>query len=336
MLGLNYFRSEGKGVTLQIASIFEPVQEDLLKVEQGLKAITRVDFPWTAEMLKHVLGDGGKRIRPALTLLAGKLYNYDSKLLIPMAIAVELTHTATLIHDDAIDKSPIRRGKDTINKLWGDTAAVLLGDYLFAAAAYLASTTGNSRIASISAQTVETISAGELRQSFNAYKLKQTRNEYFQRIGCKTASLFSMATECGAILSQTPEEAIKALKNYGYELGMAFQVVDDILDFIGDEGIMGKPVGSDLLQGTLTLPAMLLLERYPEDNPVESIFSHKGNGEDLKLALEMVRNSSIVDDCYKTAREFSSRACHALKGLPPGLIHSSLSDLAEYLLERKS
>jgi octaprenyl-diphosphate synthase len=253
-----------------------------------------------------------------------------------VATAIEIIHTATLVHDDTIDKSPQRRGRDTINKLWGDSAAVLLGDYLFASADYLISAVGNVRIASTAAQTVKTISTGELRQAFAAYKLKQTREQYYQRIGCKTASLFSTATESGAVLSQAPEEAIEALKSYGYELGMAFQVVDDILDFIGDEKVMGKPVGSDLLQGTLTLPAMLLLERYTEDNPVERIFNRGGNGEDVKLAIEMVRSSSIVDDCYETAREFSSRACRVLEKLPKGVIRRSLSDLVEYLLERKS
>ncbi len=321
---------------MQIASIFEPVEEDLLKVEEELEAATRVDFPWMAEMLEHILGGGGKRARPALTLLASKFYEYNPELLIPVATAIELVHTATLVHDDTIDKSPQRRGRDTINKLWGDSAAVLLGDYLFASADYLISTVGNTRVAAIAAQTVKTISIGEMRQTFTAYELEQTREQYYERIGCKTASLFSTAAESGAVLSQAPEEAIGALRSYGYELGMAFQVVDDILDFIGDESVMGKPVGSDLVQGTLTLPAMLLLERYPGDNPVKRIFDRRGNMEDVKLAIEIVRNSSIVDDCYETAREFSARACRALEKLPEGVIRKSLSGLTEYLLERSS
>ena len=151
---------------------------------------------------------------------------------------------------------------------------MLFGDYLFAKSGEFAATTGNLRVIMLFIQTLRIISSGELNQTFNAFNLEQTRDHYLQRIARKTASLFAMATESGAILSQAPEESVRILREYGYNLGVAFQIVDDILDFIGTEEEMGKPIGSDLAQGTLTLPAMLLLERYPEDNPVKEIFSN--------------------------------------------------------------
>ncbi len=320
---------------MQSNTIYEPVQEDLNKVEDWLRSVSKVDFSWLAKLLGYSLKGGGKRIRPALTLLVGKFYNYNLDSLLPMATAVELLHTATLVHDDAIDKSSVRRGRPTINTVWGEDAAVLLGDYLFAKAGELAATTGNLQVIKLSAQTIMTISSGELNQAFNAFNLKQTREDYFQRVSSKTASLFCLATESGAILSQAPEKSIKALKGYGHNLGIAFQIVDDILDFIGTEEELGKPVGSDLAQGTLTLPAMLLLERYPEENPVKSLFQNRDKQENIGLAIELIRTSSIVQECYGVASDYCSKACHNLSLLPDNAIRQALVQLAEYVINRK-
>ena len=320
---------------MQSNTIYEPVQEDLNKVEDWLRSVSKVDFSWLAKLLGYSLKGGGKRIRPALTLLVGKFYNYNLDSLLPMATAVELLHTATLVHDDAIDKSSVRRGRPTINTVWGEDAAVLLGDYLFAKAGELAATTGNLQVIKLSAQTIMTISSGELNQAFNAFNLKQTREDYFQRVSSKTASLFSLATESGAILSQAPERSIEILKGYGHNLGIAFQVVDDILDFIGTEEELGKPVGSDLAQGTLTLPAMLLLERYPEENPVKSLFQNRDKQENIGLAIELIRTSSIVQECYGVASDYCSKACHNLSLLPDNAIRQALVQLAEYVINRK-
>ena len=320
---------------MQSNTIYEPVQEDLNKVEDWLRSVSKVDFSWLAKLLGYSLKGGGKRIRPALTLLVGKFYNYNLDSLLPMATAVELLHTATLVHDDAIDKSSVRRGRPTINTVWGEDAAVLLGDYLFAKAGELAATTGNLQVIKLSAQTIMTISSGELNQAFNAFNLKQTREDYFQRVSSKTASLFCLATESGAILSQAPERSIEILKGYGHNLGIAFQVVDDILDFIGTEEELGKPVGSDLAQGTLTLPAMLLLERYPEDNPVKRLFQNRDKQENIGLAIELIRTSSIVQECYGVASDYCSKACHNLSLLPDNAIRQALVQLAEYVINRK-
>jgi len=324
-----------KGGFLQLSTIYKPIQEDLVKVEDRLRSISKVDFIWLSEQLGYVVRGGGKGIRPALTLLSGKFYNYNLEYLLPMATAVELMHTATLIHDDAIDKSPVRRGRPTINMVWGEDKAVLLGDYLFAKAGESVSDTQSPRVIKLFSQTLGIISSGELNQILNAFNPEQTREQYFQRISGKTASLFSLATESGAILGDSPEESVKMLREYGYNLGIAFQIVDDILDFVGTEEELGKPTGSDLAQGTFTLPAMLLLEHYPEDNPVRELFQNKDKQENIKRAIELIRSSPIIDECYKIASEYCAKACQSLELLPDNASHRALIGLADYIVSRK-
>ncbi len=320
---------------MELSAIYQPVQEDLAKVKDSLRSIIKIDFPWLSEQLGHVIKGGGKGIRPALTLLAGKFYHYNLKYLLPMAASVELMHTATLVHDDAIDKSEARRGKPTIYKLWGEEPAVLLGDYLFAKAGEFVSDTQSPRAIKLFSQTLATISSGELNQFFSAFQPAQTRQHYFQRIASKTASLFSLSTTSGAILSNAPEKSVKALKEYGHNLGIAFQIVDDILDFTGTEEELGKPVGSDLSQGTLTLPAMLILERYPENNPVKSLFENKDKQRNIELAIELIRDSSIAEECYAVASEYCTKACQNLSLLPENSSRQTLTDLADYVTARK-
>jgi len=320
---------------LQLSAIYELVREDLLKVEDRLRSVSEVDSPAASELLAYSLRGGGKRIRPVLTLLSGKFCNYNLDYLIPMATAVELMHRATLVHDDAIDKSSVRWGKPTVNKVWGEEKAILLGDYLFAEAGVFTATTKNLRSIRLFAETLKIISSGQLDETSMAFSLEQTREDYLQRISGKTASLFTMATETGAVLSQAPEESIQVLKDYGYNIGIAFQIVDDVLDFISTEEELGKPVGSDLSQGTLTLPAMLLLEYYPEENPVKKIFQGGDKPENIELAIELVRNSSIVQECYAIASEYTSKACHNLDILPDNDSRQALVELADHVIRRK-
>ena len=319
---------------MELNEIYAPVQDDLLHVKATLKSVSHVDFHWLSQQLEYVVRESGKGIRPALTLLSGKFYQYDLKYLLPMAVSVELMHTATLIHDDAIDKAVVRRGQPTINKIWGEEIAVLMGDYLFAKAGEFAADTQTPLALKLFSQTLATISSGEINQFLGSFKLNQSREDYFKRIYGKTASLFSLATESGAILSKAPEESVAILKEYGDNLGIAFQIVDDILDFVATEEILGKPVGSDLTQGTLTLPAMLLMEQSPEDNPVKRLFE-TGDKDNVKLAIEMVRGSSIVEDCYRVASEYCDKACRNLKSLPDCPGRQSLLALANYVLKRE-
>ncbi len=320
---------------MELSAIYEPVQEDLAKVEDRLKLVSKVDFPQLSELLDYSLQSSGKRIRPALTLLSGKFYDYNLDTLLPMATAAEILHTATLVHDDAIDNSATRRGRATVYKLWGEEKAVLLGDYLFAEAGALTATTKNLRVIRLFAQTLKTISGGELNQSFNAFNLEQSHLQYFRRVSQKTASLFSMSTESGAVLSRAPEESIQILIEYGHNLGIAFQIVDDILDFIGTEEELGKPTGSDLAQGTLTLPAILLLKYYPEENPVKRLFRNREEQDNIKLAIELVSNSPpIIQECYQVASDYCAKACHNLKLLPDNAGRQSLIKLADYIISR--
>jgi octaprenyl-diphosphate synthase len=220
---------------LSLDKIYAPVQSDLNTVGDWLRSVTQVSYIPQAKMLEHSLKDTGKRIRPALVLLSGKFYHYNLDTLLPMAAAVELLHTATLVHDDAIDDSAVRRGQPTVNATWNEDKAILLGDYLFATAEEYTTRTGNLRVIRLCAETLQLITTGELNQAFNEFNLKQTYDDYMKRIAGKTASLLAAATESGAILSDAPEASIRILKEYGYNIGLAFQIVDDILEFVGTE-----------------------------------------------------------------------------------------------------
>jgi geranylgeranyl pyrophosphate synthase len=320
---------------LQLSEIYEPIKDDLNDVEKGLQGIGISDSPWLNELLGYALKGGGKRLRPALAILCAKFYDYSLPRLLPLAMAVELMHLATLVHDDTIDNSSIRWGRPTVNKLWGMEKAVLLGDYLFAKSGELTAQTENLRVIKLLPQTLMIITNGELAQSASSFQIKQTREHYFFRIKCKTAALFVMATESGAVLSGAPEKSIQILRDYGHNLGIAFQIVDDILDFIGTEEEVGKPVGSDLLQGTLTLPAMLLVEQYPKDNPVKRLFSGGNKKENIAMSIDMVRNSNIIQECFDIAADYQKKACKDLKKLPEVEAREQLLNLADYIVTRR-
>jgi geranylgeranyl pyrophosphate synthase len=319
-----------------VASIYAPIKEELDQVRETLQAVKRVDFPELAEMLEHVLAPTGKLLRPTIALLAGKFSNNHQELLVPLAASIELLHTATLVHDDVIDRASTRRGRPTANSLFDNSASVMLGDYMFAHSAGLAARTGNIEVVRMFSRTLLAMASGELEQDMTAYDYSQTTRQYFDRIAGKTASLFAAAAEGGAIVSDAPEAWRRALRDYGESVGMAFQIVDDVLDFTGDEAEMGKPVGSDLLQGTLTLPSLLLMERYPLDNPVRRFLRHRRSRRYLAEAVEMVQSSGVVDECYRVAGDFTARAHTALGALPDGAAREPLDAIADYVLGRRA
>ena len=318
---------------MELKQIYAPIQKDLDRVKDALQSISHVDFTWLAEQLSYVVKETGKGIRPALTLFSGKAYEYDLTYLMPMAVSVELMHTATLVHDDAIDKALTRRGQATINSIWGDEIAILMGDYLFAKAGEFVSDTQTPRVIKLFSQTLATISSGEIGQFRGAYNLNQSRQDYFRRIYGKTASLFSLSTQSGAILSKAPEDMVTVMKGYGDNLGTAFQIVDDILDFTSTEADLGKPVGSDLIQGTVTLPTIMLTERYPDDNPAKRLFETRDR-ENVGQAIDMVLNSSIIDDCYKVATEYRDKACQNLDKCPEPVTRQALLSLGDYVVNQ--
>jgi geranylgeranyl pyrophosphate synthase len=320
---------------LELSQIYAPVEDGLRQVEARLTLSATVDFPHLAALLEHSLRSDGKRIRPALTLLSGKVYNENTESVIAMAAALEILHTATLVHDDAIDHSDVRRSKPTINKLWGEEQAVLLGDYLFAEAGSLTATTNNLRVVKLFASTLKTISMGELDQAASAFDLHQSQDEYFRRIARKTATLFTTSTESGAALSGAPEESVQRLVEYGHNLGICFQIVDDLLDFVGTEKQLGKPIGSDISQGTVTLPLLVLVSRYPAEECVRRLFVNRSDPANNGAVIEMVRNSStVIKECYDIASGFCERAVCALRGLPANEACGSLSELASYIMRR--
>ena len=329
-----------EGLDQQTASIFAPIRPLLEQVEDRLKTMARSDTPYLEPLLDYVLAKGGKRIRPAVTLLAAGCYPGDSEHPVKMASAVELLHLATLIHDDTVDNADLRRGKATVTNVWGPHVAVLFGDYVFATAATFVCDTGNMRVIRRFSETIMDLASGELVEYFNAFDVQQARDMYHDRIYRKTASLFCTAAEAGALLGGAPEADVQTLRDYGYKIGMAYQIVDDLLDVRGDAKVLGKPVGNDLLQGVLTLPTIMLMERYPDDNPILELFKDReqdgqyGPNGKVSRAMEMINNSTIVDDCYGVIQEYCDKAAGCLDVFPDSEARRSLLTLLDYIRER--
>jgi geranylgeranyl pyrophosphate synthase len=324
--------------------LYGPVHKDIARVDELLKTLRPADFPFLANILDHVLAGGGKRARPAVTLLAGKLGRYDLDLLVPLAASIELLHSATLVHDDVIDAAPTRRGRDTANALIDNAASVMVGDYMFAHSAELVARTGNIAVIRLFARTLMEMATGELNQDMTAYQYGQSTLQYFNRIYGKTASLFATSAQGGGMIAGLTDEQSLALRAYGENLGMAFQVMDDILDFTASAEELGKPAGSDLMQGTLTLPALLLIERYPDDNPVERYFEDREDTAQLDEALAMIRNSDILEESLAVAYDFRDKALKALEspllasveGPAAALARKTMTEVARFVTDRRS
>jgi geranylgeranyl pyrophosphate synthase len=318
---------------MNLEEIYAPVREDLKLVEHKLEEIARSEIPLLSQLLEYALLTGGKRVRPALTLLCGKFKNYDLEALVPMAAAAEVLHIGTLVHDDIIDNSHLRRGKPTVHRKWGENCALLLGDHLFARAGDLAATTENMRIIRRFARTLMTISGGEIRQAGVNFDLATARNDYYNWIADKTACLFVMAAECGSVLSGCNDEQVEALKDYALNFGLAFQVIDDILDFVGDETALGKPVGSDLNEGAITLPSIIYAEKNRDDGIISRILVDRDRSQ-VPAAVEKVKRSGAIDDCRDIARQYYRIACASLNKLPDCDSRRSLEGLVTFVIER--
>lgn len=314
--------------------LFEPVLADLEKVEAILSDIARVEHQGLAFLLEHLMRSKGKRIRPAIVLLAAKFGDYPLDRLAPVAAAVELLHTASLVHDDVIDDAAVRRGNPTLNAIAGSRAPILVGDFIFAKSAHTAVMGRDLRVMDSFAATLMEICDGELREVLSVRQWPQTVDDYYQKIACKTASLFRLSAECGAILSGRDDAFMSTLSRYGRTLGMAFQVVDDILDFTAEEKELGKPVGGDLRQGTITLPILYYLDGS-SDGLVTNILSGAVRDEGaLHEAIELIVASPAIDRCYAVANEFAQQAIDALQDLPDNTYRQALVGLASYIVGR--
>ena len=322
---------------LQMKTLYGPVAEDMILVEDLLESTKNVDLAPLKRMLDHALDAKGKRMRPGLVLLAGSLGDYDLNRLVPLGAAIELLHTASLVHDDVVDGAMSRRGRPTANAVFDNALTVLLGDFMFANAAEMVTRTGSLAVTRLFALALMKMTSGELDQDAAAFDVGKDVQQYLWRIGGKTAALFANATEGGATLGKCDERTVEALRTYGYSLGMAFQIVDDVLDYNGDEASMGKPVGSDLLEGTITLPGLLFLERYPQDNPIKRfILAKRDRDARLREALDAVANSEVLGDSLDIARDYVKRANEAITFLPDSDTKRCLIDLGEYVLSRRS
>jgi geranylgeranyl pyrophosphate synthase len=304
------------------------------RVENLMRSQADNRHPDLETALNHLLSSGGKRVRPMVALLTGGMLNADPDRLITLAAAIELLHTATLVHDDLIDGAILRRGIATLNSQWSPAATVLTGDFIFARAAKLAAETNSVAVMRLFAETLTTIVNGEITQLFTSRR-NASRENYEQRIHAKTASLFELATASGALLSQVDPDVVENARCFGNEIGMAFQIVDDILDFTGEQSTVGKPVASDLRQGLITLPALYYLEAVPDDPDMAIVLQGNYTGEAVITRLvTSIRKSGAIQKSLEDAQKYVDSGLKLLELFPDNPQRQALEDLARYIVQR--
>ncbi|QBY02183.1 polyprenyl synthetase family protein [Rhodophyticola sp. CCM32] len=295
--------------------------------------------PRIPEVTAHLVEAGGKRIRPMMTLAAARLCGYDGDAHQKLAATVEFIHTATLLHDDVVDESGQRRGRPTANLLWDNKSSVLVGDYLFARAFQLMVETGSLTVLDILSNAAATIAEGEVLQLSVAQNITTGEAVYCQVIRGKTAALFEAATEVGGVISGAPEAQVKTLAAYGDALGMSFQIVDDLLDWGGASGVMGKNLGDDFRERKLTLPVIRAIARADDE---ERAFWERtiGKGQqdegDLTHAMDLLRRHGTLEDTRDEALRYAGLAKDAMARMPDHPLRDMLADLADYVVARVS
>ena len=321
---------------MSTVTFFTPVQEEMRQVEELMRAQADGHHPELRAALHHLLGAGGKRIRPTLVLLTGNMLGADPDKLITLAAAVEMLHTATLVHDDLIDGALLRRGNPTLNARWSPASTVLTGDFIFARAAKLAAETDCLPLMRLFAETLAIIVNGELTQLFSSRDIANREN-YNQRIFAKTASLFEMSARGAAMISPVDEATVETMQDYGYQVGMAFQIVDDILDFNGEQAEVGKPVGSDLLQGLITLPTLHYIEEHPDDPNIRPLLegNYSVGQKQMNRLVQSIRKSDAISRSMNEAEKYVAEALRALADMPAGTECQALEDLARYIVDRR-
>jgi len=322
--------------SLQITEkeFLDPIQDILPRVEELMMVQVSNQHLELDAALRRLILSGGKRVRPIVALLTGRMLGCDDDRLITLAAAVELLHTATLVHDDLIDDAMVRRGIATINSKWTSAATVLTGDYIFARAAKLAAETNSVEVLKIFADTLATIVSGELTQQFSG-RGDLSRGNYDKRIYAKTASMFILATTASAILSEVDSSIIGKMKKYGFSIGMAFQIIDDVLDFTSEQTIIGKPVASDLRQGLITLPTIYFVEKNPlEKNSVQAISDNYYNEEAISKIVLSIRASGAIEYSLNEASKYIDEGVKTLEDLPENSEKLALRNLAYYFIQR--
>ncbi len=336
---------------MSIQTLLAPIQPELRQVEAKMNAVDSALFAPLATAFFDLIGSGGKRLRPALALLTAGAAEIPAtatahQSIIALAAAVEMLHTATLVHDDVIDGALLRRGAPTLNATWNGGLTVLAGNYMFGTAALFSAQTENVRVIQLFSTTLEVIVNGELNQLRDRFRFTQSKESYYNRIYAKTASLFCAATEGAAILADLPETAIAAMRQYGNDLGLAFQIMDDVLDFTSDAETLGKPAGSDLLQGTLTLPffyyaqqqhdpaAFLTQLAETQQQAVDEEDPARWQATVAALVADL-HASDAIDAAHQEARALLDQAHCALDVLPDNPYTAALHGLCDFVVQRR-
>lgn len=322
-----------------VTDFFAPVKDDLKMLTQNLKDLVGARHPILYAAAEHLFSAKGKSLRPAIVLLVARatmlLQNARGELTERhrrLAEITEMIHTASLVHDDVIDLAEVRRGVPTVNSSFGNRIAVLAGDYLFAQSSWYLANLDNLEVVKLLSKVITDFAEGEIRQSLTAFDLSLTFEEYLEKSFYKTASLIAGSSKAAAVLSETSSAIADEMYLFGKHFGIAFQVVDDILDFTGSTEVLGKPAGSDLKQGNLTAPVLFALEEVPQLQGL--IAGEFANEAELEQAIALVKNSNGIAKARELAKKHSRLALSMLDCLPPCPYRQSLEDLTNYILDR--
>jgi len=324
-------------VTADLAQIFEPIRADLDRVEHEFTSHVQSRVALIPEMGKYIQKSGGKRVRPAVLLMAARLSGYTGDKAVLNASVVEFIHTATLVHDDIIDGADVRRGRLAVHSRWGNDITVLLGDYLYIKSMGMALTQDSLDIVRLLCDVTLRMIEGELYQLTKSGDVDITEEEHFEIIRRKTAYLFGGCAQIGGVLGRIGKDREQALREFGFNLGIAFQVVDDLLDYTADETALGKPVGGDLREGKVTLPIIYLLQRggADADRLIRTVVTDRAvSKEQWRDILRLLRDHGTPDMAYAKALEYATRAKSALDIFPPSREKEALVALADYVLSR--
>jgi octaprenyl-diphosphate synthase len=323
-----------------LESIKEPVKEEFEALGRHLKSFLSTDIPIIDSVFEHLVEGGGKRFRPLLILLvascSGKSNTRD---IFRLAVAVEFLHTATLLHDDVVDQSDLRRGNRVAYRIWGAEPSVLSGDFLFSRAFNLLVEIGHIGVLeAISGATTE-MARGEVLQLLRSYSTATTREEYLEVIRGKTASIITASCKAAAYLAGFDDASVGCLKDYGHSLGMSFQIVDDVLDYTSEKGVLGKTIGKDFLEGKVTLPLILLMEELDtgdRQNVSEIFLKDSPEHGDFETVRDLMEKHGALTKAMEIAAQYRDKALESLAGVETGRCRSSLESLAAYVLERCS
>jgi octaprenyl-diphosphate synthase len=317
------------------SSVRDLAATDMARVDALIRARLSSDVVLINHIADHIVASGGKRLRPMLHTLAARAAGYAGDNHTKLAAIIEFIHTSTLLHDDVVDESDLRRGRKTANALWGNAASVLVGDFLYSRSFQLMVELDDMRIMRILADTTNTIAEGEVLQLLNIGNADVTEQAYLAVIERKTAVLFAAATELGGILGGLPAEQVAALRSYGMQLGYAFQIADDLLDYVSDADTLGKNIGDDLAEGKPTLPLIFAAERATADDRLAMRRAiEQGGLESLEPVIEAIRKSGALELTRERALGHADAALSALDALPPSQWRDALATLARYSVDR--